>query len=552
MSSLFSGYRAASKRAAASIVMSATDVDEGTAAGTTIGILSSPFGTGWSFRLVDDADGTFALSGDRIVVGSTAPNHAASPAPKILVAATNGEAAAASLVQMNVRRRLATLPRPSGARIAAIGDSQIGYNNYPGNADATVAGKAASSFGYGFIEHALAIDPRFNFDTWFDAAEPFGRSLAGANHGIFGDHLAWAQNGGGILGRLPAVLARRPDLLILEGGTNSINSGDGTSAVPAGAGYCIAQLEACLRLCRNEGVPVILMTIYPRGDWPANDARYGALAAVNAWIVSRAGRDGIAGILDADAILAPGAVQDPSLFFADLVHPNHRGAYLIARDRLLPILRNAVAAGTTFDPDPAVSNLLPAASAKMQGTNGTKVGTGVVGDVAAGYTVTLTRNGSAIVCSKAIVAGDVEAQVLDVTSTSSSSPAYGELSLGLPNVGSGLPAAGQWVRACLYVETNEIEAVSFARLNVQLAQVSTVKAQTYAMGGFSGEFDKPLPANRGWWIVTKPMQIQSGEVFDRLRWTLQVYWPKTAATFRLKISRPLLRIVADPRPLWNY
>ncbi|GGE01138.1 hypothetical protein GCM10011390_19970 [Aureimonas endophytica] len=550
MKTSFSGY---GRPKGGAIGLSAADVDETAAPGTAIGTLLPPPGSGWSFRLADDAGGMFALSGGRIVTGSAKLSHDAAPSPKLLVAATNGERANAALLRLNVRRPLAALPRPAAARIAAIGDSQIGYNNYGGVNDVAgiAANKAVSTFAYGFIEQALAIDPRFDFDSWWDAGEPGGRGIAGANQGIFGDHLTDLQ-GAGILGRLPAVLARRPDLLILEGGTNSLNSGDGGNGVPAGADFCIAQLNRALVLCRNEGVPVILTTLHPRGDWPAGDARYQALAQLNAWIRAQAGRNGVAGILDAESLLAPGGTLDTTLYFGDLVHLNQRGAVLVGRDRLLPLLQAAVAPGTVFNPDPTVANLLPAGQAKLQGATGTKTGAIVSGDVAAGVTVTASRNASAILCSKAIVADDLEAQVLDITPANLGGTSYGDLGITLPSATSGLPNAGSWVRAGLLLELNEVEALSMARLNVQIAQGSATKAQTFAMNGYSSEFDKPVPAGRGWWIVTKPMQIPPGETFDRLRWTLQLYWAKSAAPFRMKLSRPFLRAIADPRVAWNY
>jgi hypothetical protein len=62
----------------------------------------------------------------------------------------------------------------------------------------------------------------------------------------------------------------------------------------------------------------------------------------------------------------------------------------------------------------------------------------------------------------------------------------------------------------------------------------------------------PLAAGAGWWVKTNPMQIPSGVAFTNVLATLNICFPKTASPFRIRLSRPILRKVDDPRPTWGY
>ncbi|KQT61785.1 hypothetical protein ASG54_23195 [Aureimonas sp. Leaf460] len=515
-----------------------------------------PPGPGWTVHLADDAGGRFALDAGRIVVGPTALNRAEQPSPAILLAATDGRSARASRVAVDVMRPLPALPLAAGARLAAVGDSLIGYNNYGGVAIGS--DKAAPSFAYGYVEQALAIDPRCDFDSWYDPADPNGRNLSGANHGIFGDHMDWTQPGfgGGILGRLPAVIARGPSLLLLGGGSNSINSGDlrGT-ATPASADYVIDRLDAALRLARSAGIPVVLATLCPRGDWPANDGRHRTLADVNIWIRAQASRAGIVGLCDPYALLAPNGILNPALYMADKTHLNPRGAFLVGWDHLLPILREAVSPRANPDPDAAIANLLPDSQAKLQGTNGIRLGSPIPsGSLAAGFSVQVIRNTGAIVCSKEIVSGNTEAQVLDITPADTSVPAFGQVEVMVPLVVLPSPTVGKWYRATLFVEIQGAEALSTARLSAALRTNgnSTNHAIAYAMSAFSPELGSPIAADRSFWIRTKPLQAPVEVVCDRLSVALSLYFAKGAGVFRVKLTRLAIRDVPDPRPAWGY
>lgn len=441
---------------------------------------------------------------------------------------------------------LPQLPLALGARVVAIGDSQIAFNTL--ESGAIGADLAANSNALGFIQHALALDPRFRFESWYDIADPTARNIGGSNQGVFGDHLVSGALGG-ILGRLPAVLATKPDLLIFEGGTNTISSGDGGDGVPAGAAFVIEKLDAALKLCRKAGVRVVLMTIYPRGDWPVGDARHATLASVNVWIKAQASRDGVAAILDTDALLVQGGVQNATMFRADRVHLNTTGALLVGREALLPILRDLILPGTFFDPNPLLTSLHTAAAANLQGTGGSKAGTIVpTGTVATDCIVTGTSNASAIVASKALIGPALEAQVIDITPADLVATAYGQVTLSLPAIQSNLPTIGQWVRAFLYVEVSGGLSVGCLRLQLAVRQASTVRARSYAQTISSSDFAKPIPARSGFWLITEPLQVPDAGAFDRLFTAIDIYWDKLAPAFQVKVSRPIVRLIADPRP----
>lgn len=545
-----------------SIQISTIDCDDDVAPGDDIANLSvaNKGNHTWIFSLTDSAGGMFAVSGAKLVVGSAGLNHDHAPTPKITVRATSGKTVLTRTVAINVRRPLPTLPLAAGSRLAAIGDSYTGYNNYQGTTIVPAAGNSWAinyTQAYGFIEWARAFDPRFNFDSWYDPTDPAGRNISGADQGIFGAHLEWNnEERTGVLTRLPGVLSGKPDILILQGGTNTIGSGDiAGSSKPGFFADITTKLEKGLRQARNEGVWVILPTLYVRGDWPQGDPRYRTLAAVNSWVRAQSGREGVLGVLDANSILSPGNIQDASMFQADKVHLSPKGALLVGRDFFLPILRTAVSAGSVFDQNPATSNLYAAAFGNLAGTGGGKGSAQVTGNVADNLRVVIARNASAVVCSKADLGGGLSGQVLDITPTNNNSAAYGEVDITLLQVlTSGSMAAGDWVYHALFIEQLSGPQLSTARVQFQLRNSATVIQNAIAMSTSSGDFANvvPLAAGAGWWLKTNPMQLPAGVAFSNLLATLNICFPKTGSPFQVRLSRPILRKAADPRPVWGY
>lgn len=453
---------------------------------------------------------------------------------------------------------LAAMPLAAGAKVAAIGNSQIGYNNYYGAPIGTggqIGTKAAVNSGYGFIAHARTIDPRFRFESWYDVADPTGRNMAGGNQGVFSDHLDWPLPGfpnPGIIGRLPAVLTRHPDVLVLEGGINTISSGDDGTGVGASASYVIQKLDACLSLARKAAVPVILMAIYPRGDWSVGDPRHAIVAAANAWINAQAGRNGVIAVLDATDILAPGGVFDPTMYRGDLIHLSIKGAFLVGRDKLLPIIQANISAGSYFDQDPTVGNLLPATLANLEGTSGTKTGTPNTGTVPTGITVARGRN-CAIVNSIDPYAAGKNRMNMAITPGGTDSGEYYEITVSGLTTPTFATEATKWYQAFVFVEADTDTSLAFAEVIASL-RLNTM-SQVISYGGSreaSGDFVKPMPANRGWWVQSEKFTNVDAATIDRANILVRITGPKVSAPLNVKISRPIIREVADPRPAWGY
>ena len=58
-----------------------------------------------------------------------------------------------------------------------------------------------------------------------------------------------------------------------------------------------------------------------------------------------------------------------------------------------------------------------------------------------------------------------------------------------------------------------------------------------------------MPGRGGIWLITEPLCVPEGVTFDRIFTALEIYWDKLAPAFQLKISRPIIRTVADPNSL---
>lgn len=537
---------------AISILLDSNVVDDNASQGHVIGNLSVSDGKPWSFSLSNDAGGMFALSGSALVVGLTPLDHEGAPAPEITVSATSGSQTMNATISLNVRRPLPTLPLAAGARVAAIGDSQIAFNTFQSG---SVSAEGAHKNALGFITHTQSLDPRFRWDNWYEPSDPTGRNLGGGNQGVMGDHVIVSPSNapelGGIVGRLPAVLARKPDIIILEGGTNTISTGDGGDN---SAALVIRSLERMLTLTRNEGIHAILMTIYPRASWKAGDPkRHAILQEVNAWIRSQSGRDGLLAVLDADPILlAESGEVDVSKFQGDQIHLNIPGALAVAKHGLLPILQAAVAQGAIFEKDPTIDNLLAASRGNLAGAGGT-AGGNTSGSVATGYTIASGFNTSAIIASKEVIAGELEAQVIDITpSDITSGTAYGSVTFTPAVLISPAIVAGDWVQAFIHIETDASDALALSRWQVAVRQGSTIRVRSYGHNASSGNFISRVEGDRSFWVITEPLQVPSDVTFDRIYTLLELFFDKAASPFRVKVSRPIVRKVPDPRQAWGY
>ena len=151
-----------------------------------------------------------------------------------------------------------------------------------------------------------------------------------------------------------------------------------------------------------------------------------------------------------------------------------------------------------------------------------------------------------------MIGGSLEKQVLTIAPLASAGPAYDGATLTFPAITTGLPAAGAWVRMHVFVEIGDTDAFSNVRLRFLVRDGATVRAGAYAMVAFSSDFAQPVPGSRAYWLSSKPMQLPQAASFDRLIAELSLFWRKSApAGAVIKLSRPIVRTVADPRVAWG-
>lgn len=527
-------------------------VDSNAAIGQPIGRLSVSLGGDWRYSLEDDSEGMFSLSASELLVGATKLDHNLFPAPRVRVSATDGEQTIRATFSVNVRRPLPELPLATGAVVVAIGDSQIAFNTFQSGG---VPIEGANKNALGFITHAQSLDPRFRWENWYEPNDPTGRNIGGGNQGVMGDHMTVSPKSapqlGGVVGRLPSVLARNPDIIILEGGTNTISTGDGGDG---SAALIIKSLDDMLTQSRNAGVHSILMTVYPRLKWQMSDTRRQAtLKEVNSWIRSQVGRDGLLAVLDADSVLLDDEGQvDLSKFQSDQIHLNINGANALARVGLLPILQKSIKKGSVFDQNPASDNLFGVSKGRLLGADGVK-GRNTVGKVASGCVVASGFNASSVVASKEFVDGAVEVQVLDITPADvSSDAAYGSVIFSPEPLISPNIAGGEWVQGYIHVQSDSSDALALARWQVAVRQGSNSRNRSYGHNASSGNFTTKVQGNGSFWLMTEPMQVTPDLTFDRIHTSLEVFFDKTSEPFKVKISRPIVRKIQDPRPSWGY
>lgn len=207
----------------------------------------------------------------------------------------------------------AVVPRPSGNRVIAIGDSITKGDRTSDNA----GGPPSTNTGY---------DPLWWAQFLSDQAILYFR-----NAGVGGDTSA------GVLARLhPDVIAYSPAVAVVSVGTNDIASSVSLASYASNISEIVQEL-------RRVGIIPVLGTIPPRNDTTsAEDTLNKLTEQYNFWLRMFASRAGIS-LVDYHKVLVNpvtgGFVKDN---FADGVHPNSVGAIKMGQalsDVLKPILR---------------------------------------------------------------------------------------------------------------------------------------------------------------------------------------------------------------------
>lgn len=532
------------------ILITNTTIDDDVVAGAVVGAFSilGNDGSPWTYSLTDDAGGMFAISGSNLVVGATALDHDTAPTPSITVSATDGIRTVNGTFALNVRRPLPALPMATGTKILSLGHSFIQRSAFSNNMG------VHSSCVRGAMPWVRLEDHRFNTDMWYDADIAWmasGNRIGGSHSGVGGDHLVAEGSAPGTIERTPWVVARNPGIVYLDIGTNDISSGSGVTS----AEQVIERLDRQLTLLRNAGIWVVIQTITDRGAWPEGDEHQTMVAETNVWIKAQAGRSGVR-VCDITGIGFNYPLFDTSLFGADVLHPNPKGGKAI-KGVLLPILQEMVSPGETWNLDPADGNIWP--SHGLLGTTGTISATYGSGQVATGHRVT-RNSGSAVsaVCSKEVIDATYEKQVITFTSLGGGARdenwrfVYGSSATLLTTLGL---VEGDWFEMLMFVEFSASPLWNSIVLQAELYQSTTLRISSGT--GFINPDDgtQDLPLSEGWsgWLRMMPTLVQ-GSV-DRFRLDsrpLSLDLNATAVgTGVLKISKPIIRKISDPRVAWN-
>lgn len=401
------------------IVLSADFVDAGAPPSTIVGNLTVPLSDlNWTYSLLNDADGRFAISGSNLVVGST-PITRGGPPLSITIEATAGTETLRKTIPISVSKPLPALPLPSGAKVAFLGDSYVQRGGYsrmqPVSGNLVPAGGAI--YARGLWGQLASLDQRYKIEMFDGDPRPYIAESAsdslmnGAIHGLGGDRVnGISADRPGFLGRLDACLSVDPAIIVVETpGGNNVSDGTGVNAI-------ISHLDTLAKRIRIAGVPAVFVTM---PFFVSKSYRHDIIEAVNNWLRAQvaAGRSGFY-LADADALEGQGKIPQDIGWLTDGVHRGPQAACRVAREVLQPVLSTLVSAGSFFDKSPLSNNLLPAKG--LPGTAGTKsVSAGAVSDitgsVATRMEVRRTAGTSRIACSKEVIETGDEYQVVTIT-----------------------------------------------------------------------------------------------------------------------------------------
>lgn len=125
----------------------------------------------------------------------------------------------------------------------------------------------------------------------------------------------------------PDVIALRPKVVVIMGGTNDIAGNTGPSTLE----MIEANLASMAELARANGIRVVLSSVLPVYDYPWKPGREPAqkIIALNTWMKSYAAHhDAI--YLDYHTAMADARGGMPSDLASDGVHPNEAGYRVMA------------------------------------------------------------------------------------------------------------------------------------------------------------------------------------------------------------------------------
>lgn len=337
----------------AGLSLSALNFDDSAGAGDVLAGLE--MGMPWTFKLIDDAGGRFALSGNNLVRGLTALDHKVTPSPSVTIEATDGKRVRRKTFIANVRGVNAWSPihaKLDGGQNATLfinGDSTA----YP---DPGIFYRLAMAMGE--MHDATVIVRRWA--EWQTSAATGPKAYADpvtlrtGTRGTLNVYLASLP--GGMAGymfadqRAAALAIPTPDLCIMHQGHNmqSFELSGGDVRYVSGKSCFLGPIGmTCLKW---PGVPQIITTQNPKRGSTGYDKVRAAILEIGASLTDIMVIDTHQVFMDAGK---------PSNWYLDDTHPNDEGYARIA-DCLIASYRGSTpVAGFTTAPWPltAATNL---------------------------------------------------------------------------------------------------------------------------------------------------------------------------------------------------
>ena len=397
-----------------------------------------------------------------------------------------------------------------------------------------------------------------NMDVYLDASDPLSRGFSGANFGVS------SEDSTDILARIPDVIAAKPDVCLVQSGSNNVNA-------PT---TVIADVKASMLLLYNAGIIGVYMGISFRGSasWDAENMQQASY--INATIARWLADNGYGIYIDTNKYLCDfdTALGTPyaGALYTDSIHYVTWSGFQIGRilhENITPLLSfnpaevtgNADAYDATNNPygnvwpNPLISINANIASAQGYVGTGVTAGTGSQA-TSVGRSMMVERNSgtsTGVANVETRGAGKGNWQTLVATPVGSATSLFLLRSNG-SDMTHGL-AAGTWVRIGCDVDISTFgtdplnSGFQNIGLYVDLRSSSASVGRIITMHQYSSI---PLP-NIAWTgrIESPPFQVPA--TCDRFRTRLEVKVDDTAdGTGTIKLGSIYIRPCDDPTVNW--
>ncbi|MCK5555207.1 MAG: hypothetical protein KAI76_03130, partial [Alphaproteobacteria bacterium] len=397
-----------------------------------------------------------------------------------------------------------------------------------------------------------------NMDVYLDASDPLSRGFSGANFGVS------SEDSTDILARIPDVIAAKPDVCLVQSGSNNVNA-------PT---TVIADVKASMLLLYNAGIIGVYMGISFRGSasWDAENMQQASY--INATIARWLADNGYGIYIDTNKYLCDfdTALGTPyaGALYTDSIHYVTWSGFQIGRmlhENITPLLSfnsaevtgNADAYDATNNPygnvwpNPLISINANIASAQGYVGTGVTAGTGSQA-TSVGRSMMVERNSgtsTGVANVETRGAGKGNWQTLVATPVGSATSLFLLRSNG-SDMTHGL-AAGTWVRIGCDVDISTFgtdplnSGFQNISLYVDLRSSSASVGRIITMHQYSSI---PLP-NIAWngRIESPPFQVPA--TCDRFRTRLEVEVDDTADGIgTVKLGSIYIRPCSDPTLIW--